>query len=187
MEVLENSNKGNSSNNLFIWTIAFILIIALILILKIYFLGFYRINSSSMAPTLQVGDMVLVDKYFFKQKKMFKNEVVNFHQGNSNKDFVKRIIALEGDTVLYLNDNVYINSFEFGSGSKFDQSWINHYHQVIVGKGEVFLLGDNLNISSDSREWGTISIRKILGEISYIYFSKDDEGFHFDRIGSSLK
>lgn len=186
MKDFESLQKGNRGINWLQLAIAFVLLFITTLCLKIFFLGFYRVNSSSMNPTLQIGDMVLVDKFFFKQQKLKKNEIVYFHQNNSNRDLVKRIIAFEGDTVLYLNDNIFINNYEYISKDEFDSSWLPNYHKIIVPKDNVFVIGDNLNVSSDSRDWGTVNIHNILGKIVYIYFSKDDDSFHFDRIGNNL-
>jgi signal peptidase I len=186
MQAINSSFKGNRKYYWLQFTIAFFVLIILITFIKVFYLGFYRVNSSSMLPTLQIGDMVLVDKHFYKQNGLNKGDIVFFHQNNTNKDLVKRIFAIEGDTVLYLNDNLYVNNLDFTNKDEFNEKWLSKYKKVIVEKGRIFLIGDNLNISSDSRDWGTIEESKILGKISFIYFSKDSDGFHFDRIGNNL-
>jgi len=159
----------------------------------------FQIPTGSMEPTLLVGDFLLVNKLAYVQpvfsleekilprKKTGGGDIVVFkYPKDLYKDYVKRVIAMEGEKVEIKNNQVYVNDqpisekykvhirSQGNSGSEFydyENSIINRYGPVIVPPGHCFVMGDNRDNSSDSREWGTLPLKNIKGRPWLIYFS----------------
>lgn len=142
-------------------------VIALILalIIRTFIFQPFYIPSRSMVPTLVPGDRILVTKfnYWFSQPK--RGDVIVFkYPVNPDKDFVKRIIALGGETLSIRNNNVYIN------GEKLEEPYLKKgivtrdFGPVTVPEDSVFVMGDNRPDSRDSRYWGALDKDLIIGK-----------------------
>lgn len=124
-----------------------------------------EIPSSSMEPTLQIGQRLIVEKvtYHFHDPEM--GDIIVFHPPNQPRDatpFIKRIIGLPGDRVEVKDDGVYVN------GQKLDEPYIKEpaaytMPEVTVPDNEYFVLGDNRNVSADSHIGYTVPRDNIIG------------------------
>ncbi len=167
------------------------LIVALILalVIRTFFLQAFKIPTGSMRPTLMEGDRILVDKVRYGIKIPFspwrlpgfreprRGDVVVFQApDDSHRDFIKRLVAVEGDEVeirdlrLWVNgrpltappifrEMVYYNRGSFGQSGQ----------PVKVPAGCYFFLGDNSASSKDSRYWGFLPKDRIIGRAFLIY------------------
>lgn len=137
------------------------------------------VTGNSMDQTLTQGDMILMEKF----SKVKRFDVIVFQQPDGTI-YIKRVIGLPGDEVRYDKDQLYIN------GEKVSESFLtnnrNHDHQVspyttdfqleeLLGerqlpKNEYFVLGDNRRISKDSRSFGTVQSKDILGKAQAVYY-----------------
>ncbi|MDD5686951.1 MAG: signal peptidase I [Elusimicrobia bacterium] len=138
--------------------LVFIAAVIAIIIRTFLFEGIY-IASDSMFPTLQLNDHFFVDKvtYYFRQP--YRNEIIVFKSPVSEeKDLVKRVIAVGGDIVSIENKDVYVNE------QKLTEPYTQHTRPDEVLKGDkiselkipkdcFFVLGDNRDVSNDSRDW----------------------------------
>lgn len=152
-----------------------------------HILGFkgYKISSDSMAPTLRTGDRVLVDARAFATSAPQRGDLVVFTEA-PNFMLVKRVIGLGGDTLDFTNDGIVLD----GRGLK--ESYIappdpagntqRVFPEHTVGPGDVFLLGDNRDNSYDSRYFGDISDKAVVGKVIGIYWSQDRS-----RIGTAVR
>ena len=179
----------------------------------------YRISSGSMEDTLLIGDQILVCKFIYGVKipgtdiKIFdvhepaRGDIAVFIPPHDRRHFVKRIVAVEGDTVethgetLYVNgdpvnDRSYTKHLGFNqfsrdfppfqnpeylpTGDSYDDYTLTETqfrrkypegHPFIVPKGTVFAMGDNRDLSSDSRSWGPVAVDNIKGQVFMIMFS----------------
>lgn len=157
-----------------------IFIIALVIFFAIYFMvQSFVIQQTSMEPNLHPGQHVLVNKtaYWFNRNPHRGDVVVARHPTDS-EDVVKRVIGLPGDTVEVKRDGtVYIN------GKLLVEPYIVSLHPNspsgtwIVPEGHYFLLGDNRNVSIDSRSWDSIPRDKIIGKVWIIIWPISDWGF----------
>lgn len=159
----------------------------------------FQIPTGSMERTLLVGDFLLVDKLaytrpYFKweekllpRKKLERDDIVVFkYPEELSKDFVKRVIATEGETVEIKDKQVYINGEPIPEKYKvhndnqvytkkgyyqYDEVIRDNFGPVVVPSGDCFVMGDNRDNSYDSRYWGFLPLNYIKGRPWIIYFS----------------
>lgn len=174
-----NSNKKVKSE-FFEWIIMIIVAVILALIIRYFVLSSTLVNGSSMEPTLKTNDRLLVNRISFMVDDLKYGDIVEFHNPyNEKEDFIKRVIALEGDVVEIKNNIVHVNNKplkeEYTSTENgFTTFGAESYWEV--GKDEVFVLGDNRPNSNDSRAFGPIEKDSIVG-IAFFRF------YPFSKIG----
>lgn len=172
-----------------------VIAILIALLIRTFIVQAFKIPSSSMEPTLQVGDYILVSKFIygikipftnlklFEFKKPKRGDVVVFiYPKDRSKDFIKRVIGTEGEKVEIIRNKIYINDkliddpwghFEEKSDwTKYFQSK-ERYGPEVVPPNCLFVLGDNRDNSQDSRFWGYVNINEVKGKAFLIYFSWD--------------
>jgi signal peptidase I len=124
----------------------------------------YKIPTSSMEPAVRQGDCVLADKTAYKRVAPKKDDIVIFvNPDDRSKKFIKRIEALPGETVVA------------SDGTKKE-----------VPHGYVYVLGDNREKSYDSRKFGFIPLRDVVGKVRQVYFSSGINGIRWERIGVAV-
>lgn len=142
----------------FIWLLAVLFIVFRCVI------GFSFVKGSSMEPTLEEGDIVLYTRI---NPAYHKGDVVSVRIP-SGEYYVKRIIAMEGDTIDIRNGKVYVNgemiTEPYVSGETNPDGGIVRYPYTLL-EGQVFVIGDNRDGSTDSRNFGGVGIRQIKGKI----------------------
>ncbi len=177
--------------------------IVLIVVLRVFFIQSYLIPTGSMEETLLPGDFLIAEKVSlsFKDHEFKRREIVVFkYPMNRNRIFVKRIVALPGDTVEIKHKNLFINGVkqiesyvvhkdenEFpplvvaGDFQKlWEKRWFSeeenvrdNFGPVVVPQGNVFVMGDNRDYSYDSRFWGPLPEGNIIGRPILVLFSID--------------
>jgi signal peptidase I len=148
-------------------TIKVCLVIGLIFLVRVFVFSVQRVESVSMAPSLNDEDLVFVSKL---SKQYSPGDIVVFRRGNDN--FIKRVIAPPNSKVyvsdyqIYVNDRLFFEDF----GATWDRDSIAcRYSEVFTtGENEYFLMGDNRCKSSDSRDFGNVTKDKILGKIFFV-------------------
>ncbi len=135
----------------------------------------------SMEPTLCSGDEVLVNRFIYKLSKPQKNDVVVFLPGgNPNSHYyVKRVVAVPGDTVQIIDGLLYINGVpEEENYDKMEEGGIAE-NEIRLEEDEYFVLGDNRNASEDSRSGNIGPIRRntIYGKAWFCLKGKNGMGF----------
>jgi signal peptidase I len=148
--------------------------------------GRFRIDGSSMEPNLHDGEYVIVNRIVYHLHPPQRGDIVVFRR-DANREFIKRVIALPGETVEVKGGRVLIN------GTPLDEPYIaapSAYTMEprTVGSNEYFVLGDNRNNSSDSHNWGTIDSSAIDGKAWVTYWPPKDWGivphYTYTRAGS---
>lgn len=172
-----------------------ILAVLVALFIRAFVVQAFKIPSSSMEPTLLVGDYLLVNKFiyglripytdtkFFQFKKPQRGDVIVFiFPVDPSKDFIKRVIGTEGEKVEIIHNKIYINdkliddpwgTFRKVSGLEGYLERMENFGPVIVPKDSLFVMGDNRDNSEDSRFWGFLNVNAVLGKAFIIYFSWD--------------
>uniref|UniRef100_A0A7C4XKV4 Signal peptidase I n=1 Tax=candidate division WOR-3 bacterium TaxID=2052148 RepID=A0A7C4XKV4_UNCW3 len=199
---------------LYSWTI----VIIVVLILRAIFVEAYVIPTGSMEKTLLIGDALLVNRFIYGVKFPYtqfqlipgrmpkRGEIIVFKYPFENRDFVKRCIAIEGDTVQIIDKVLYVNGKKVDEPYKFHQdkriipgftndspnyqiNWErakfadlygiyvrDNFGPVVVPKDCLFAMGDNRDNSLDSRFWGPLHKKFLKGKPLFIYFSFDPGG-----------
>jgi signal peptidase I len=150
--------------------------------LRAFVVQTFYVPTGSMEPTLQVGDRILVQKIGFSLQ---RGAIVVFqHPARDtepplNEDLVKRIIGLPGNTIWSVGNTVYID------GKPLSEPWLPK--NTVLGQaiprqtippGQYFMMGDNRSDSLDSRVWGTISAKTIIGRVFLIIWRGGRPAFH---------
>ncbi len=173
-----------------IWEIAQTVLLALALFFLIRnFVQNYRIEGVSMEPNFHNGQFLVVNRYAYcpgfhlevpplevNLDKTWctrlprRGDVIVFeYPRDPSRDFIKRVIGLPGDTVEVRSGQIFVNGQQmaepFGPNPGSDTT-----APVTVGEGEVFVMGDNRNNSSDSRFWGMLPMNNVIGEAIAAYW-----------------
>jgi signal peptidase I len=194
------------------------IIILIVLLLRAVFVEAYVIPTPSMEKTLLIGDALLVNRFIYGVKIPYthiplipgrmpqRGEIIVFRYPFENRDFVKRCVAVAGDTVQVINKILYVN------GKKTDDRYAYHldpvlypalnieprvfqrewekaeavdiygkyirdnFGPVVLPRDYVFAMGDNRDNSLDSRFWGPLHKKYLKGKPLFIYFSFDPGG-----------
>ena len=197
------------------WILVSCLTVLLAIFIRAFVAQTFKIPSSSMTPTLLVGDLILVNKLSYgltlpgMHTRLFsgslpqKRDVVVFYRFSefedvdSDKHYIKRIAAVPGEIVEVKDFTTYVNGEAVQYlNSKVDreallsQSQSGVYGPVKLRDGEYFVLGDNRDNSQDSRYFGPIHLSDIQGKAVYIFWSWKPDGSTFDvrweRVGTRI-
>lgn len=190
---------------------AIIIAVVLALIIRAFIVQAFKIPSGSMEPTLLVGDHILVSKFLYGIKIPFtdirlfpirhpqRSDIIVFiYPVEPDKDFIKRVIGIPGDTVEIKNKQVYIN------GKLLNAPYSVHVENsvfpahvqprdnlgpVSVPAGKYFVMGDNRDRSYDSRFWGFVNESSIKGKAFIIYWSKKNHFYNvrWGRLGKIIR
>ena len=190
---------------------AILVAIVLALFIRTFIIQAFKIPSGSMKETLLIGDHILVNKFIYGVKLPFlqttimpvknpkRGDIVVFKfPEDPGKDFIKRVIGVEGDEVEVRDKQVYLNgkllNHDFGIHT---DSYIfpasvqprDNFGPVVVPEKSLFVMGDNRDQSYDSRFWGFVDLKAVKGKALVIYWSWDKENFgvRWNRIGHLLK
>jgi len=136
--------------------------------------GRYRIDGSSMNPTLQDGEYLIINNVTYLMDDPQQGDVVVFRHPRNELNLIKRVVGVPGDHVEINNDTVWVNSVMqeepyIADSPNYSGSWD-------VPEGQYFVLGDNRNNSSDSHSWGFLPEENILGRALLVYWPPSDWG-----------
>jgi signal peptidase I len=171
------------------WTESIITAFILAMIIRIFVVQAFKIPTGSMRLTLVEGDIILVNKFLYGAKLPLtdirlpavrqpqRGDVIVFiYPENPKKDFIKRLIATEGESVeikdgtIYINDKplldpVFSQKYYYNRGD-----YAQEGQKIIVPKNSYFVLGDNSQSSQDSRYWGFVPEKNVIGKAFIIYW-----------------
>jgi signal peptidase I len=166
-KVVTENEPSKKKNEIKEWIQAIIIAVVLALLIKVFLLEFVQVDGSSMVPTLEDGDRLIVNKIEYQISEPDYGDIITIDYVY-NMELVKRIIAKGGDSVKIENNVVYLN------GEPLEEDYINDgnyedFSEVIVPEGEYFVLGDNRPNSKDSRyeDVGFISEEDIVGHVFF--------------------
>jgi signal peptidase I len=148
-----------------------------------------QIPTGSMEPALLTGDLIITDLKYFKKNELRRRDLVIIQDPkNPSMDYVKRVIALEGEKIeirkkqVYINDEVLSEPDVIRNDPNQDVAQRDDFGPLLVPPGMCFVLGDNRDNSVDSRIWGPLPLGGVKGKPLYVYWAKDKS-----RIGKKLR
>ena len=191
-------DKGRKKSEVREWVKSLSIGILAVLIFRSMVAQAYQIPSGSMERTLLVGDYIYINKMLYGPEidvpyllhhrfpgilKPRRGDIIVFrYPVDLRKDFIKRCVAVEGQTVAIRNKVLYVD------GVKQDEPYVIHeddrilpreasvrdnFGPIVVPKGMIFMMGDNRDNSLDSRFWGPLSLDLVRGKAIFRYFSWD--------------
>jgi signal peptidase I len=148
-------------------------LIAVVFLLVNTTTGRFKIDGSSMEPNLHHEEYVIVDKVTYQFDQPQRGDVIVFQRDDEERDYIKRVIGLPGETLEVSQGQVYIN------GRPLDEPYIHGptaglVHAHLLGQDEYFVMGDNRSNSKDSRDFGAIRLSDILGRAWIVYWPPAD-------------
>jgi signal peptidase I len=153
------------------------LVLALVLFVSVNVISArIRVDGESMVPTLQTGEYVIVNRLSYRLGTPQRGDIIVFHfPRDPQEEYIKRVIGLPGDEVEVTNGIVSIN------GQALNETYLdtktNYIGSWRIPEGQLFVLGDNRNNSSDSHDWGTVPMSYVVGKAVLVYWPPPDWGF----------
>ena len=185
MSLTESEKKANSWRSFKENGTTILIALLLAFLIRVFIAEPRYIPSESMFPTLETGDRLVIEKIDYKFHSPVKGDIVVFQPPaklrllgyDKNQAFIKRAIAIEGETVEIKDGVVYINNEPqsedyIAAPPKYDLL------PVTVPEGKLFVMGDNRNNSNDSHVWGFLPIENVIGHAVFRFWP-------FERIGTT--
>jgi signal peptidase I len=175
------------------WAITLLVALSLAFGMRAFVFQAFSIPSASMESTLNIGDRILVWKAFFNWHDVRQGDIVVFTHppldhcaGPPATDLVKRVIALGGQTIYSAGHNIYVD------GRRVPQPYLPSHDRLgppipaatrqspfHVPRGDLYVMGDNRQISCDSRFWGPIKGTSVVGRAVLLFWHNGDPDLHF--------
>lgn len=174
----ETASKSKHSTATALRELLETLLLALIIFVgvKEFVLQNFRVEGQSMEPNFHTGQYLIVDKISYRLRPIERGDVIVFvPPKDASRDFIKRVIALPGERVEIRQGHVLING-KLLQEPYINVSWNYTMAAMVVGDNEYFVLGDNRNNSSDSRMWGLLPKKNIVGKAWLSYWPPQQWG-----------
>jgi signal peptidase I len=181
-ESVQSSERTNKNNEIWEWIKALFIAVILALVIRYFLFAPFVVEGDSMNPNLHDGDRLIVNKIIYTIGSVKRGEVIVFH-ATEEKDYIKRVIALPGDTIELTDDRLIINGKPIEEpylksvieSAKMQGSSYNtrDYGPMEVPEGHIIVFGDNRPNSQDSRDLGPISINKLVGRADIVFWPMD--------------
>ena len=145
----------------------YIIIVIVVLLIKTYIVMPVQVKGTSMEPTLRENEIMILNKVGYKLGKLKRFDIVVVKLGSER--LIKRVIGLPGEVVKYEDNKLYIND-EYIEEPFLASSVVTQNFQVKIENNYYFVLGDNREVSNDSRYFGAVNIKNIEGTTNLTVF-----------------
>lgn len=163
---------------IFIWEILKVVIVSVAIILPIrhFLIQPFFVKGASMEPNFHDSEYLIIDELSYRFKEPVRGQVIVFrYPKNPQEYFIKRVIALPGETVQIKDEGVYIFNKEYPNGWRLPEEYIdedikthsNGNEKILVSSDEYFVLGDNRTSSKDSRSFGAVNKSFVIGKVLF--------------------
>lgn len=156
---------------------------AVFALIYLFVAQFHKVSGNSMFPTMHNGDYLITEKITYRLgQPKYGDIVVLKNPRDESQDFIKRIIALPGDTIRIENDSIFINGNLLNepylptNTPTHSGAFLTEGSTIKADPNQYFVIGDNRNHSSDSREWGPITREEIVGKAFFRYWPPQSLG-----------
>lgn len=158
--------------------------LSIFVVIYLFLVQPHKVIGASMDTTFHDGEYILTDKIGYRFHQPTKGDVIVFKAPqNPDFDYIKRIIGTPGDTVTIKDGYVYVNGQELHENYIKSETivlpgqYLKEGQSLKLGGDEYFVLGDNRSHSSDSRQWGTVPRKDIIGRAFFRYWPFSKFGF----------
>ncbi|WP_248926396.1 signal peptidase I [Paenibacillus hamazuiensis] len=184
-----DNKQTTLKNETWEWIKALLIAAALVFLIRWLIFAPFIVEGPSMEPNFYTGERLIVNKIIYSLRKPQRGEVIVFH-ATPEKDYIKRVIALPGETIRVDGDKVYVNNQPLDEtylkealdkAAKEGRPYnIRNFNEKTVPEGAIFVMGDNRSNSADSRDIGFIEYSKVVGRADLIFWPFNKIGFvHF--------
>lgn len=167
---------------------------SIFIVIYLFVLTPNQVKGASMEPTFHSGDYILTSRITYKFRRMERGDVVVFKSPkNPDIEYIKRIIATPGQTVMVKDGEVYVNgqimteNYISAKTNLWEGGCIQDGDEYVVPDGELFVMGDNRPRSSDSREFCSVPFQSIIGQVFFRYFPADVVGSINNPLPKSIR
>lgn len=153
------------------WEILEVGLIALVsvFVVRTFLVQPFLVSGASMEPTFASGDYLLIDEISYRFREPERGEVIVFrYPGNENAFYIKRIIGLPGERLVFEDGGIKVFNEDHKDGLLLHEYYLPEGlktagSEIVLGANEYFVLGDNRYFSFDSRSWGSLDKKEIIG------------------------
>lgn len=159
------------------WVESIVIAVLLALFVRVFIVQAFKIPTGSMRPTLIENDRIFVNKFIYRFREPRVGDIIVFREvGEGKKDLIKRLLATEGDRIEIVNGRIKRNSriidelpiSEFYYYNRGDYG--EEGEEIVIPEDSFYALGDNSASSKDSRYWGFVPRKNIIGKAIFIYW-----------------
>lgn len=157
------------------WVISILVAVVLALFIRYFIVELYLVDGPSMRPTLQSQERLVVNKFVYRFRAPERNDILVFkYPQDQSRDFIKRVIAIPGDTIEIKNGRVFVNQQLLNETYILSQTR-GDYPLTTIPEGHIFVMGDNRNNSEDSRfaDVGFVPYDLIKGKAVMVFWPID--------------
>ena len=173
--------RPSAGRNVVEWVVTLVGALAVALLVQRFLFQPFFIPSASMVPTLEIHDRVLVNKLSYRLHEVHRGDIVVFERANDEpgtiRDLIKRVVAVEGDTIESRGDTLYVNDQPVQEPYRKTSNLGGQVARVTIAPDQVFVMGDNRTDSTDSRVFGPIEEDRIVGRAFVKFWPVGDLGF----------
>ena len=170
--------KEHTKAQIWEWAESLLIALVLALLIRTFVVQAFKIPTGSMRPTLLEGDRLLVNKFIYRFKEPGRGDIIVFRfPKDRKKDYIKRLIAKSGETVEIKNGNIYVDDqivedpFIIRSNTYYNKEPYGGINKKIkVPEKSFYVLGDNRASSRDSRYWGFVPQKNVIGKALFTYW-----------------
>lgn len=177
------AKQNGGMAGLFDWIRCIVFAIAIVVVCLTFVFRLVDVDGTSMNDTLQTRDKVIVTNLFYTPHN--NDIIVISHGAEYKKPIIKRVIATAGQTVRldYENDRIIVDGIEISEpyikGTTFSGNYGNNVIPEVIPEGKIFVMGDNRQVSLDSRstDIGLIDVNDVIGKAQFVAFPFADFGY----------
>jgi signal peptidase I len=167
-----NQTQGANKGSGFVWELfrTGLIVLLIVLPIRLFVAQPFIVSGASMEPTFSSGDYLIIDQLSYRFEKPDRKDVVVFrYPNNPSKFYIKRVIGLPGETIEISDNTVTVFNQDYPNGRKLEESYITAAREseetetYDLDDDEYFVLGDNRKSSADSRTWGPLPARFLIG------------------------
>ena len=152
----------------------YVYIVLIVVLIRTFLITPAAVSGSSMESTLNNHDLVIINKLVYRIKPIERFDIVVVNNDEDNDRIIKRVIGLPNETIEYKDNKLYINAKLIATKLSFEYT---DDFKVETKEDEYFVLGDNRDVSKDSRMLGNFNKKDIVGRVGIRFYPFDKVGY----------